>query len=61
MLKTARVVIQNIESSCYFNVRNSWTNNPEHALEFEDRQDALRFCEERSLDASRFRIVECNS
>jgi len=57
-MKPTRVIVQNRQSCCYFNVRNSWTPNPEQALEFEDRQSALLFCEERQLDLNHFQIVE---
>jgi len=56
--QTTRVFVQNLESSLYFNFRNSWSSNLEQAFDFEDLQSALQFCEERQLDLNRFRIVQ---
>ena len=56
----AKIVVQNLDSSFYFKVGDAWTMNLEQAFDFQDHQAALRFCEERKLNLSRFQVLEKN-
>jgi hypothetical protein len=58
MAKPSKIVVQNLETSFYYKVKDVWTANLNHAREFENTQQAHQFCSERKLDIQRFRVLK---